>query len=87
MEISDQKPLNHINTDPKIMASKPVIKGTRLSMEYILNLLAHNATIPEILGEYEGLVETDIQACLLFALRSLERTSFMTLVAETAQMR
>jgi uncharacterized protein (DUF433 family) len=83
MKISDQELLNRINVNPKIMTGKPVIKGTRLSVEYILNLLAHSATIPEILGEYEGLVEADIQACLLFASRSLESNSFMPLMAET----
>jgi uncharacterized protein (DUF433 family) len=76
--------LNRINTNPKVMAGKPTIKGTRLTVEYILNLLAHGATVAEILEEYEGLVEADIRACLLFASRSLESTSFMALIAEIA---
>ncbi len=50
-----------------------------LSVEYILNLLAHGATVTEILEEYEGLVEADIRACLLFASRALESASFMPL--------
>jgi uncharacterized protein (DUF433 family) len=66
------------------MAGKPIIKGTRLTVEYILNLLAHGATVAEILEEYEGLAEVDIRACLLFASRSLESTSFMPLIAEIA---
>ncbi len=61
------------------MLGKPVIKGTRLTVEYILNLLAHGATITEILEEYEGLVEADIRACLLFASQSFESTTFMPL--------
>jgi uncharacterized protein (DUF433 family) len=76
--------LNRITTHPKVMAGKPTIKGTRLTVEYILNLLAHGATVTEILEEYEGLVEADIRACLLFASRSLESTSFMPLTAEIA---
>ncbi|MTJ09668.1 MULTISPECIES: DUF433 domain-containing protein [unclassified Anabaena] len=76
--------LNRIATNPKVMAGKPTIKGTRLTVEYILNLLAHGATVAEILEEYEGLVEADIRACLLFASRSLESTSFMPLIAEIA---
>jgi uncharacterized protein (DUF433 family) len=76
--------LSRITVNPKVMLGKPVIKGTRLSVEYILNLLAHGATITEILEEYEGLVEADIQACFLFASRSLESTSFMPLVTEMA---
>jgi uncharacterized protein (DUF433 family) len=66
------------------MVGKPVIKGTRLTVEYILNLLAHGATFAEILDEYDGLTHEDIRACLLFATRSLEDTSFMPLAVETA---
>lgn len=65
--MTDQEILNRIAANPKVMAGKPAIKGTRLTVEYILNLLAHGATITEILAEYEGLVEADIRACLLFA--------------------
>ncbi len=67
--MSDQELLNRITTNPQIMVGKPIIKGTRLTVEYILNLLAHAATVIEILAEYEGLVEADIRACLLFASR------------------
>jgi uncharacterized protein (DUF433 family) len=79
----DEQLLNRIILDPKVLVGKPVIKGTRLSVEYILNLLAHGTTAEEITQEYEGLTQEDIQACLLFATRSLENTSFMPL-AETA---
>jgi uncharacterized protein (DUF433 family) len=82
--MTDQTLLNRISTNPKVMVGKPVIKGTRLTVEHILNLLAHGATTTELLAEYEGLVEADIQACLLFAARSLESTSFMPLLAEMA---
>jgi uncharacterized protein (DUF433 family) len=82
--MTDNELLNRIATDPKIMIGKPVIKGTRLTVEYILNLLAHGATTAEILDEYEGLVENDIRACLLFAARSLESASFMPLEKEIA---
>lgn len=82
--MTDQELLNRITTNPKVMVGKPIIKGTRLSVEYILNLLAHGATVTEILEEYEGLVEADIRACLLFASRSLESASFMPLAMEIA---
>jgi uncharacterized protein (DUF433 family) len=68
--------LSRITVNPKVMLGKPVIKGTRLSVEYILNLLAHGATITELLKSMR-LVEADIQACFLFASRSLESTSFI----------
>lgn len=64
---SDQHLLKHIITDPNIMVGKPVIKGTRLTVEFIFNLLSHGSTSIEILEEYEGLTSEDIQACLFFA--------------------
>jgi uncharacterized protein (DUF433 family) len=77
--MKEQNLLNRISSNPRVMVGKPVIRGTRLSVEYILNLLAHGATVTEILEEYEGLVEADIRACLLFASRALESASFMPL--------
>lgn len=74
--------LERITVNPKIMVGKPVIRGTRLTVEFILDLLAHGTTTDEILKEYEGLSKQDIQACLLFAKKSLENTSFMPLEVE-----
>ena len=81
--MSDQQLLARIACDPKIMVGKPVIKGTRLSIEYILNLLAHGSTVQDILDEYDGLSPEDIQACLLFASQSLSNATFMPLVQES----
>jgi uncharacterized protein (DUF433 family) len=64
------------------MVGKPIIKGTRLTVEHILNLLAHGATYDEMLQEYHGLSPDDIQACLLFASQSLSSSSFMPLTTE-----
>jgi uncharacterized protein (DUF433 family) len=66
------------------MIGKPVIRGTRLTVEFILNLMAHGATNQEIIAEYKGLTVEDLQACILFASKSLENTVFMPLMAETA---
>ena len=81
--MKDEQFIERIVLNPKVMVGKPIIRGTRLTVEYILNLLAHGTTAEEILVEYEGLTQEDIQACLLFATRSLESTTFMPL-AETA---
>jgi len=75
-----QELLNRITVNSEIMTGKPVIKGTRLTVDYILNLLAYGSTVQEILGEYEGLTRDDIQACLLFASKTLENTEFMLLI-------
>ncbi len=76
--------LERITLNPKVMVGKPVIRGTRLTVEFILNLLAHGASVEEILDEYEGLTPEDVQACLLFAKESVSNTEFMPLVLETA---
>lgn len=82
--MKDQLLLERITLNPKVVVGKPVIRGTRLTVEFILNLLAHGATTVEILDEYKGLKPEDIQACLLFARESLSCTEFMPLQMETA---
>jgi uncharacterized protein (DUF433 family) len=81
--MTDEQLLDRITINPRVMVGKPVIKGTRLTVEYILNLLAHGATVGDILEEYKSLVQEDIQSCLLFATRSLETVSFMPLTVST----
>lgn len=81
--MSDQALLQRITQNPDVLAGKPVIAGTRLSVEFIVNLLAHGATEQEILAEYSRLTADDIQACLLFAARTLQQASFMPLAAGT----
>lgn len=78
----DQELLERINVNPKVMVGKPVIRGTRLTVEYILNLLAHGQSIEDVMREYQGLTREDIQACLLFATKSLENLAFMPLNSE-----
>lgn len=77
--MTDEQLLERIVINPKLMAGKPVIKGTRLTVEYIMNLLGHGTTAIEILQEYQNLTLEDIQACLLFASKSLSSTTFMPL--------
>jgi len=59
--------LNRITIDPKIMVGKPVIKGTRITVQLILQLLAEGTSTQEILTEYPHVTENDILACLFFA--------------------
>lgn len=80
--MNEEQLLERITLDPDVMTGKPVIRGTRLTVEYILNLLAHGATEEEILEEYYRLEREDIRACLLFSAKSLSDSSFMPL--ETA---
>jgi len=81
--MSDTELLQRITQSPKVMAGQPVIRGTRLTVRFVLNVLAHGTTIEDLLDEYEGLTLEDVQACLLFASRSLGDVEFMPLVAES----
>ncbi len=62
-----QKWTDRIVTDETILIGKPVIKGTRLAVEFIIDLLAHGWSEAEILENYPGIVIEDIRACLAYA--------------------
>jgi len=81
--MNDQDLLNRITATSGVLTGKPVVRGTRLSVEFILGLLAHGSSNAEIIDEYNGLQEEDIQACILFAANSLSNMSFMPLSAES----
>ena len=53
--------------DPAVLAGKPVIRGTRLSVEFVIGLMAEGWSEPEILANYPGLTRDDIFACLSYA--------------------
>ena len=81
--MKDEQLLDRIVLDPKVMVGKPVIRGTRLTVDFILNLLAYGTTEDDILNEYKGLEIEDIQACFLFATKFLKNTDFMPLMEES----
>ena len=58
---------DRIVIDPKILTGKPTIKGTRLAVEFIVDLLAQGWTESEIVKNYPGLTHQDILACLSYA--------------------
>lgn len=58
--------------DPGIIAGQPVIKGTRLAVNFVIGLLAHGWTGREILDNYPGLSHEDILACLAYASEVLD---------------
>ena len=60
-------PSERIVVDPKILAGKPVIRGSRLAVEFILELLAAGQSESDILTNYPGLTREDILACLSYA--------------------
>jgi len=58
---------DHITIDPNVLVGKPVIKGTRISVEFVVDLLGRGWTSEQILREYDHLTQQDIQACLAYA--------------------
>jgi uncharacterized protein (DUF433 family) len=66
---------DRIVTDPKVLVGKPIIKGTRMAVEFLIELLAENWTREDILRNYPQLSADDIRAALFHAveLAKLER--------------
>lgn len=56
-----------ITVDANVLVGKPIIKGTRISVEFVIDLLARGWTTAQILKEYDHLTPEDIQACLAYA--------------------
>ncbi|MEJ2626098.1 MAG: DUF433 domain-containing protein [Pseudolabrys sp.] len=56
-----------IVVDPAVLAGKPVIRGTRLSVDFIIGLMADGWSEADILQNYPGLTHDDIAACLAYA--------------------
>ncbi|MCW3993089.1 MAG: DUF433 domain-containing protein [Candidatus Bathyarchaeota archaeon] len=61
-----------ITVDPNILAGKPIIKGTRIAVEFILDLLANDWTVENILENYPQLKKEDITAVLKYATEILK---------------
>ena len=64
--------MERITSDPKIMVGKPVVRGTRIPVYIVLNLIAHGKTTKQIIEDYPDLVEADIKACLEYAARHMQ---------------
>ncbi len=63
MEAIEQR----IVLDPAVLAGKPIVRGTRLSVEFIIGLMADGWSETDILANYPGLAREDIAACLTYA--------------------
>ena len=56
-----------IAIDPSVLVGKPIIKGTRISVEFVIDLLGRGWTLEQVLKEYDHLTREDVQACLAYA--------------------
>jgi len=71
-----------ITVDPAILAGKPVVRGTRLSVEFVIGLMAEGWTEADILANYPGLTREDISACLAYARDVLQSEKVFPTAAE-----
>ena len=62
---------DRIVTDPGVLSGKPVVEGTRLAVEFIIELPAQGRSEAQILENYPGLAKDDITACLAYAAERL----------------
>ena len=58
---------DHIHSDPGILGGKPVVRGTRISVELILEYFEDGASTADILVAYSHITETDVRAAVAFA--------------------
>ncbi|MCL4215606.1 MAG: DUF433 domain-containing protein [Candidatus Hydrogenedentes bacterium] len=63
---------DRITLDPAILTGKPVVRGTRMAVEFIIELLAEGWTEQRILDSYPGLTREDVLACLQYASETLK---------------
>lgn len=68
---------NHIEVNPDVLVGKPVIKGTRISVELLLDRLADGWSIDDILASYPHLTRDDILAALAFAAELFKEETFV----------
>ena len=69
--MQDPDPLRRIEIDPKVMLGKPVVRGTRITVELILERLAADYSIEEVLDEYPTLAREDVLAALAYARQAI----------------
>jgi uncharacterized protein (DUF433 family) len=68
-----------ITVDPKVLSGKPIIKGTRIAVEFVLELLANSWTVEDILKNYPQLKREDVAAALKYAAEILKEEKAYTL--------
>ncbi|WP_340105784.1 DUF433 domain-containing protein [Rhodohalobacter sp. 8-1] len=78
--MKSEKLLQRVTFDQSVLTGKPIIRGMRISVEMILDLLAKGATVQEILEDYPELETDDIRAALLYAKRLVSGEEIVDMV-------
>ena len=72
--------MSRITFNPNILGGKPIIKGTRISVEFILELLSSGMSVDEILKEYKHLKKEDILDALDYAAKAIKREEVIPVI-------
>ncbi len=75
---------NYIHSDPEILLGKPVIKGTRVSVDFVLGLFANGWSKEQVLENYQGITLDSLQAVFAFAAECMREETFYTIPTEVA---
>ena len=73
---------DYIHSDPNILVGKPVVKGTRLSVEFILGLFSVGWTEQQVLENYPGLTQKSLRAVFAFAIDCLKEKALYTIPSQ-----
>lgn len=76
-----------ITVDPEVLVGKPVVRGTRIAVEFVIELLAEGWSEAQILDNYPGLTHEDLRACLLYASDVLKSEKVYLVQTEVARQR
>ena len=80
--MSTRELLDRITYNPEIFGGKAIIRGKRLAVEHVLEMMAAGSTVDELVREYGWLEPEDVQACLLYAAQVVGNEYFEPLLAE-----
>lgn len=78
--MSERELLERITYNPEIFGGKAIIRGRRLAVSHVLSMMAAGSSIEELLEHYDWLEREDIQACLSYAARIMDREYFAPLL-------
>lgn len=67
-----------ITTDPAVLGGKPIIRGTRISVEFVLELVASGGSVSEIVRNYPFLTEDGVRQAILFAAGALKNDIYLS---------
>lgn len=74
---------DHIETNPDVLSGKPVVKDTRIAVEFVVDLLAQGWTTDDLLDQYPALTREDVRACLHYASEILKSERIHPLTPDT----